>query len=158
MLSTLLEKIGYDKLRAEQKQARDNGKLIGIGVVIGVEPGGRNAARDMAIFPEMKEPPGSGGVNGATIKMEKNGTLSLHLGSPSCGQAHETTTAQVVADILGSTPDKISTSIPFDSDSVALGRGRGEQRQQLSSLRHRRGPRRRHPAARERFSSSQRSI
>ncbi|MGZ8466576.1 MAG: xanthine dehydrogenase family protein molybdopterin-binding subunit, partial [Candidatus Binatia bacterium] len=94
---------------------------IGIGIVIGVEPGGRNAARDMAIFPEMKEPPGSGGVNGAKIKLEKNGTLSLHLGSPNCGQAHETTTAQVAADILGSTPDKFSTSIPFDSDLSSWG-------------------------------------
>ena len=116
LLSTLLEKIDYDKLREEQKKAREQGKLMGIGIVIGVEPGGRNAARDMAIFPEMKEPPGSGGVNGATIKLEKNGTLTLHLGSPNCGQAHETTTAQVAAEILGTTPDQISTSIPFDSD------------------------------------------
>jgi 2-furoyl-CoA dehydrogenase large subunit len=116
LLSTLLEKIGYDKLRQEQKSERDNGRLIGIGIVIGVEPGGRNAARDMAIFPEMKEPPGSGGVNGATIKLEKNGTIALHLGSPNCGQAHETTTAQVAADILGTSPEQISTSIPFDSD------------------------------------------
>ncbi len=116
LLSTLLEKIGYDKLREEQKRERDNGRLIGIGIVIGVEPGGRNAARDMAIFPEMKEPPGSGGVNGATIKLEKNGTIALHLGSPNCGQAHETTTAQVAADILGTSPEQISTSIPFDSD------------------------------------------
>jgi 2-furoyl-CoA dehydrogenase large subunit len=116
LLSTLLEKIDFDKLREEQKRERDKGRLIGIGIVIGVEPGGRNAARDMAIFPEMKEPPGSGGVNGATIKLEKNGTIALHLGSPNCGQAHETTTAQVAADILGTTPDQISTSIPFDSD------------------------------------------
>lgn len=116
LLSTLLEKIEYDKLRAEQKKARQQGRLLGIGIVIGVEPGGRNAARDMAIFPEMKEPPGSGGVNGATIKLEKNGTLTLHLGSPNCGQAHETTTAQVAAEILGVTPDQISASIPFDSD------------------------------------------
>ncbi|HXF75991.1 MAG TPA: xanthine dehydrogenase family protein molybdopterin-binding subunit, partial [Methylomirabilota bacterium] len=116
LLSTLLEKIEYDKLRAEQKKAREQGRLLGIGIVIGVEPGGRNAARDMAIFPEMKEPPGSGGVNGATIKLEKNGTLTLHLGSPNCGQAHETTTAQVAAEILGTTPDQISASIPFDSD------------------------------------------
>ena len=116
LLSTLLEKIDYDKLREEQKRERDKGRLIGIGIVVGVEPGGRNAARDMAIFPEMKEPPGSGGVNGATIKLEKNGTIALHLGSPNCGQAHETTTAQVAADILGTTPDQISTSIPFDSD------------------------------------------
>jgi 2-furoyl-CoA dehydrogenase large subunit len=116
LLSTLLEKIEYDKLREEQKRAREQGRLMGIAVVIGVEPGGRNAARDMAIFPEMKEPPGSGGVNGATIKLEKNGTISLHLGSPNCGQAHETTTAQVAADVLGTTPDQISTTIPFDSD------------------------------------------
>ena len=116
LLSTLLEKIDYDKLREEQKREWEKGRLIGIGIVIGVEPGGRNAARDMAIFPEMKEPPGSGGVNGATIKLEKNGTIALHLGSPNCGQAHETTTAQVAADILGTTPDQISTSIPFDSD------------------------------------------
>ena len=116
LLSTLLEKIDYDKLREEQRREREKGRLIGIGIVIAVEPGGRNAARDMAIFPEMKEPPGSGGVNGATIKLEKNGTLSLHLGSPNCGQSHETSTAQVAADILGCTPDTISTSIPFDSD------------------------------------------
>ena len=116
LLTTLLEKINYDDLREEQRKARAQGKLIGIGIVIGVEPGGRNAARDMAIFPEMKEPPGSGGVNGATIKLEKNGTITLHLGSPNCGQAHETTTAQVAAEILGTTPEQISTSIPFDSD------------------------------------------
>ena len=116
LLSTLLTKIEYDKLREEQKREREKGRLIGIGVAVGVEPGGRNAARDMAIFPEMKEPPGSGGVNGATIKLEKNGTIGLHLGSPNCGQAHETTTAQVAAEILGTTPDQISTSIPFDSD------------------------------------------
>jgi 2-furoyl-CoA dehydrogenase large subunit len=111
-----LERIQYDKLRGEQERERDRGRLIGIGVVIGVEPGGRNAARDMAIFPEMKEPPGSGGINGATIKLEKNGTLALFLGSPNCGQAHETTTAQVAADVLGTTPDQVSTTIPFDSD------------------------------------------
>jgi len=116
LLSTLLAKIDYDKLREEQKREREKGRLIGIGIAVGVEPGGRNAARDMAIFPEMKEPPGSGGVNGATIKLEKNGTIGLHLGSPNCGQAHETSTAQVAAEILGTTPDQISTSIPFDSD------------------------------------------
>ena len=121
LLTTLLEKIDYEKLLEEQKTAREQGRLLGIGIVIGVEPGGRNAARDMAIFPEMQNPPGSGGVNGATIKLEKNGTLSLHLGSPNCGQAHETSTAQVAADALGTSPDMISTTIPFDSDHSPWG-------------------------------------
>ena len=98
LLSTLLEKIEYDKLRDEQKKAREQGKLVGIGIVIGVEPGGRNAARDMAIFPEMKEPPGSGGINGATIKLEKNGTLTLHLGSPNCGHGGDNQRTDLVAD------------------------------------------------------------
>ncbi|HEY1266115.1 MAG TPA: xanthine dehydrogenase family protein molybdopterin-binding subunit [Candidatus Binatia bacterium] len=121
LLETALEKIGYDKLREEQKRARENGRLLGLSVVIGVEPGGRNAARDIAIFPEMKESPGSGGVNGATIKLEKNGTIALYLGSPNCGQSHETTTSQVAADVLGIPPEKISISTPFDSDLAPWG-------------------------------------
>ena len=121
LLETALEKIGYDKLREEQTRARDSGRLLGLSVVIGIEPGGRNAARDIAIFPEMKESPGSGGVNGATIKLEKNGTIALYLGSPNCGQSHETTTAQVAADVLGIPPEKISISTPFDSDLAPWG-------------------------------------
>ena len=121
LLKRALEKIEYEKLREEQRRERERGRLLGIGVVIGVEPGGRNASRDMAIFPEMKESPGSGGVNGATIKLEKNGTLTLFLGSPNCGQSHETTTAQVAADILGIEPEQISTSTPFDSDLAPWG-------------------------------------
>ncbi|TAJ97913.1 xanthine dehydrogenase family protein molybdopterin-binding subunit, partial [bacterium] len=121
LLKRALEKIDYEKLKEEQRRERERGRLLGIGVVIGVEPGGRNAARDMAIFPEMKESPGAGGVNGATIKLEKNGTLTLFLGSPNCGQSHETTTAQVAADILGIDPERISTSTPFDSDLAPWG-------------------------------------
>ena len=121
LLETVLEKIGYDNLREEQKRARQSGRLFGFSVVIGVEPGGRNAARDIAIFPEMKESPGSGGVNGATIKLEKNGTIALYLGSPNCGQSHETTTSQVAADVLGIPPEKISISTPFDSDLAPWG-------------------------------------
>jgi len=121
LLQKALERIGYGKFREEQRKERERGRLLGIGVVIGVEPGGRNAARDMAIFPEMKEGPGAGGVNGATIKLEKNGTLTLFLGSPNCGQAHETTTAQVAADILGISPDHISVTTPFDSDLAPWG-------------------------------------
>jgi len=121
LLKQALDTIGYKKLREEQRREREKGGLMGIGVVIGVEPGGRNAARDMAIFPEMKESPGAGGVNGATVKLEKNGTIALFLGSPNCGQAHETTTAQVAAEILGIAPEHITVSTPFDSDLAPWG-------------------------------------
>jgi len=121
LLKKVLDKIGYERLREEQKREREKGRLLGIGVVIGIEPGGRNAARDMAIFPEMKESPGAGGVIGASIKLEKNGTVALFLGSPNSGQAHETTTAQVVADLLGISPEHISVTTPFDSDLAPWG-------------------------------------
>ena len=58
LLKRALEKVDYQGLKEEQARERENGRYLGIGVVIGVEPGGRNAARDMAIFPEMKETPG----------------------------------------------------------------------------------------------------
>ena len=94
---------------------RDEGTFIGIGVVIGVEPGGRNAARDMAIFPNAKQMPGAGGVEGATVKIEKSGSVVLTLGSPSCGQSHETTASQIVADALGVAPERVSLAGTFDT-------------------------------------------
>jgi 2-furoyl-CoA dehydrogenase large subunit len=69
----------------------------------------------MAIFPHSKQMPGAGGVEGATLKIEKNGSVVLTLGSPSCGQSHETTASQIVADVLGVAPDRVSFAGPFDT-------------------------------------------
>jgi 2-furoyl-CoA dehydrogenase large subunit len=59
--------------------------------------------------------PGAGGVEGATVKLEKNGSIAFTLGSPSCGQGHETTAAQIIADVLGVAPERISITGTFDS-------------------------------------------
>jgi 2-furoyl-CoA dehydrogenase large subunit len=115
LLDRVLKNIGYDEVRARQRLEREQGRLLGIGVVIGVEPGGRNAARDMAIFPDSKAMPGAGGVEGATVKIEKSGAVVFTLGSPSCGQAHETTASQIIADVLGVTPTRIALTGTFDS-------------------------------------------
>jgi 2-furoyl-CoA dehydrogenase large subunit len=142
LLDRVLANVGYDEFRrrqAESRRLRDGASggpsaaadasadspgpwrrrsgppLLGIGIVIGVEPGGRNAARDMAIFPQSKQMPGAGGVEGATVKLEKNGSVVFRLGSPSCGQSHETTAAQIIADVLGITPERISMAGTFDS-------------------------------------------
>jgi 2-furoyl-CoA dehydrogenase large subunit len=115
LLAKALKHIDYEGVRKRQDMERKAGRLLGVGVVIGVEPGGRNAARDMAIFPESKNMPGAGGVEGATVKVEKNGSVVITLGSPSCGQSHETTAAQIVADVLGASPDQISAAGTYDS-------------------------------------------
>src|SRR5687768_10302832 len=132
LLDKVLANVGYDDFRRRQAESRvgralsgspgEPGRirptgepLLGIGVVIGVEPGGRNAARDMAIFPQSKQMPGAGGVEGATVKLEKNGSVVFRLGSPSCGQSHETTAAQIIADVLGIRPERITLAGTFDS-------------------------------------------
>ncbi len=126
LLDKVLVNVGYDEVRRQQADTRRGARtqdgvrphmnrLIGIGVVIGVEPGGRNAARDMAIFPDSKAMPGAGGVEGATVKVEKNGSVAFTLGSPSCGQSHETTAAQIIADVLGVQPERIAITGTFDS-------------------------------------------
>ena len=122
LLDKALANVDYAGVRRRQQEARKggpsgppNGHLLGIGVVIGVEPGGRNAARDMAIFPESKQMPGAGGVEGATVKLEKNGSVVFTLGSPSSGQSHETTAAQIIADVLGVRPERVALAGTFDS-------------------------------------------
>ena len=115
LLNKALVNVGYDDVRRRQAAEREHGRLLGIGVVIGVEPGGRNAARDMAIFPESKQMPGAGGVEGAKVKLEKNGSIVFTLGSPSCGQSHETTASQIIADALGVRPERVAMSGTFDS-------------------------------------------
>jgi 2-furoyl-CoA dehydrogenase large subunit len=135
LLDKVLANVGYEDVRRRQAEARKGGpargphrarlrggvqdppegRLLGIGVVIGVEPGGRNAARDMAIFPESTQMPGAGGVEGATVKLEKNGSVVFTLGSPSCGQSHETTASQIIADVLGVRPERIAIAGAFDS-------------------------------------------
>ena len=113
LLTKVLANVDYEGVRKQQAEQRE--KCLGIGVVIGVEPGGRNAARDMAIFPKSKQMPGAGGVEGATVKVEKNGSVVFTLGSPSCGQSHETTAAQIIADVLGVSPDRVSLATTYDS-------------------------------------------
>ncbi|MGH9257489.1 MAG: xanthine dehydrogenase family protein molybdopterin-binding subunit, partial [Vicinamibacterales bacterium] len=118
LLDKALANVGYREVRRqqeEQRARRAERKYLGIGVVIGIEPGGRNAARDMAIFPQSTQMPGAGGVEGATIKIEKNGSVVCTLGSPSCGQSHETTASQIVADVLGIAPERVSQASTFDT-------------------------------------------
>jgi 2-furoyl-CoA dehydrogenase large subunit len=115
LIDRALKKVGYEDVRTAQRSERERGRLLGVGVVVGVEPGGRNAARDMAIFPDSKAMPGAGGVEGATVKIEKSGAVVFTLGSPSCGQSHETTASQIIADVLGVSPKRVASTSGFDS-------------------------------------------
>ena len=123
LLRAAIERVDLDRLQREQAEARLQGRYLGIGIVLAVEPGGRNLARDLALLPPMAVPLGSGGTSGATIRVQLGGAITVAVGTPSCGQAHETTVAQVVGDVLGVNPQSIRVLSAFDSAQSPWGGG-----------------------------------
>ena len=68
-----------------------------------------------------------GGPEEATIILEKNGNITLHIGTQSNGQGHETAYKQILCEYLGVEPNKM-TIIQGDSDLIAFGSGTGGSR------------------------------
>ena len=83
--------IGYAKLREEQKKARDEGRLIGIGVSTYVEI--------CALGPSAAMP--AGGWESATVRIEPTGKVTVLTGASPHGQGQETSFAQIAAHELG---------------------------------------------------------
>lgn len=90
-LKKALDMAGYTKLREEQKEARKNGRLIGIGVSTYVEI--------CAIGPSAATP--AGGWESATVRVEPTGKVTILTGCSPHGQGEETSFAQIAADELG---------------------------------------------------------
>jgi carbon-monoxide dehydrogenase large subunit len=85
-LDKALEIIHYDELRAEQKRLREQGRYIGIGVSSYIEICG--------IGPSFLLPPGVGGWETCTIRVEPTGLVTVLTGVSPHGQSNETTFAQ----------------------------------------------------------------
>lgn len=94
-LDRALEIAGYPGFRAEQERARREGRYLGIGISPYVEPtgwgteGSRQSSWVMASH------------DTARMTIEPSGEVSIAVGTPSQGQGHATTLAQLAADTLG---------------------------------------------------------
>jgi aerobic carbon-monoxide dehydrogenase large subunit len=95
-LRTACETAGYDALRADQRQARAEGRHLGIGVSAYVELTGIGSA-----IPASPGADISTGIEGATVRVDPSGTVTALFGLACHGQGHETTMAQIVAEELG---------------------------------------------------------
>ncbi|MGH7905091.1 MAG: xanthine dehydrogenase family protein molybdopterin-binding subunit, partial [Candidatus Binataceae bacterium] len=93
-LDKALEIIDYKKIRAEQAEARKQGRYIGIGLASYVEVAGVGPS---SFFPGLKV----GGWESATVTIEPDGKVTVLTGSSPHGQGIETSFAQVAADQLG---------------------------------------------------------
>ncbi len=94
-LQKALDMLDYQAFRAEQQQARQHGRYLGVGLGCYVE----SSSYSYRSF----EPVGItwGGYESATVRIDANGKVTVLVGTHSHGQGHETTFAQVAADELG---------------------------------------------------------
>ncbi|MGH9929678.1 MAG: xanthine dehydrogenase family protein molybdopterin-binding subunit [Pyrinomonadaceae bacterium] len=104
--------IGYAGLREEQKIARAEGRLLGIGVSTYVEI--------CALGPSQAMP--AGGWESATVRIEPTGKVTVLTGASPHGQGQETSFAQIAADELGVDLNDV-TVIHGDTGVVQYGIG-----------------------------------
>jgi len=110
-----LEKIGYDQLREEQKQQRDDGKLWGVGLASFTEIVGAGPHKDYDLL-------GLRMNDGAELRIHPTGKAILKISVQTQGQGHETTFAQIVAGELGIQPEDIKV-MHGDTDNTPYGLG-----------------------------------
>jgi CO/xanthine dehydrogenase Mo-binding subunit len=104
VLRRALEMASYDQLARECAVARSEGRQLGVGI---------------ACYVELT---GVGPFEGATIRADAAGRITVFTGVPSQGQGLETTLAQIAADELGVTPADISI---VGGDTLGIGQGVG---------------------------------
>src|SRR6201982_3164806 len=112
MLEVALALIGHDRREERRLDAQARGKLLGFGIGSTLDSGTNNFGQSTLLNPELQF---SGNNEVATVKLDIFGEVVVTLGTVPQGQGHETTTAQVVADILGCTPDDINVRAGHDS-------------------------------------------
>ena len=109
--------IGYDTLRAKQKEARAAGRWVGIGIACYAELTGIGSR--ISVAPGM---PINTGTETAIVRIDSTGAITATFGIASHGQGLETTLAQVVAEHLGARFEDIRV-LQGDSDGVPGGTG-----------------------------------
>lgn len=112
-LDAALELIDYRGARRRQQEARDSGKLIGIGIGSTLDSGTNNFGQARLLNPYL---PFSGNGEVAIAKLDLYGELVITMGTVPQGQGHETTAAQVVADILNCSPDQVHVAVGHDTE------------------------------------------
>jgi 2-furoyl-CoA dehydrogenase large subunit len=112
MLDLACELIGWDSLPAKRAEAEGRGKRLGVGIGSTLDSGTNNFGQSRLINPELQF---SGNNEVATVKLDIFGEIVVTLGTTPQGQGHETTAAQVVADILNCSVDDVHVRAGHDS-------------------------------------------
>lgn len=119
--AALIDKVedlaGYQDMRKEQAAARQDGRLVGVGMSGCIEasaPGPSPVVTSLGSAIGLYE--------SGIVRVHPTGNVSVFTGSHSHGQGHETTFAQVVADELG-LPMEAVQIVHGDTDRIPFGTG-----------------------------------
>ncbi len=113
MLQVAKERIGWEDWKKKQAAARAAGRWMGIGIGTTLDSGTNNFGQSQIVNPNA---PFSGNSQGANCKLDIYGEVVVAVGSCPQGQGHETTAAQVVADVLNIHPDLVTVRTGFDTE------------------------------------------
>jgi carbon-monoxide dehydrogenase large subunit len=80
----------YEKLLRERDERRKNGAIVGVG------------------FSTFVEPSGGAGFESGTVRLERTGEITVLTGSSSHGQGHETSWAQIAAEMMKTSMDHVT--------------------------------------------------
>jgi len=122
-LDKALEIGGYAQLRAQQDEARRQGRLFGIGVVSTIEPGVFNSN----VYSLVGMAGGTAQPEGVTLAIDLFGTITARVGFAHEGQGQQTVISQIVGDYFGVEPSRVRVVVQ-DSVSAAPGYGPGGSR------------------------------
>jgi len=115
-LEAALEQVDYEGWRVRQREAREDGRHIGIGIASYVEMTGMAPSRDLAFVGF-----DIGGYAPVVVDMGPQGRVTVATGIASSGQGHQTTLAQLCASELGVRVEDVrvvqgdTMSTPYDA-------------------------------------------
>ncbi len=116
-LEKALEAAGYENFRKEQEEARQNGKLLGLGISTWIEGCGIAPSAVVGALGAR-----AGLYEVGHVRVQPTGKVTVYTGTHSHGQGHETTFAQFVADKLGIPIEDVDIE-HGDTNEVAFGMG-----------------------------------
>jgi CO/xanthine dehydrogenase Mo-binding subunit len=130
-LRKAVELADLDGLRRRQAELREQGRYLGIGVSLGLEP----SMFDYSYFVRANETvPMSGAPEYLTVAVDNMGEVTAFVGTTESGQAYETLAAQIVGEELGIDPDRIAVVLQQAQDADGPGFGQGASRMTMMLL------------------------
>jgi len=111
-LARVADAIGYRTFDREQQRARAEGRRLGLGIAMELTPEGVAVAGSLM----------NNGYDGATVRITPTGDVTVLSGVTSPGTGNETGLAQIAADALNCSIDRVSV-VQGDTDACPWGLG-----------------------------------